>query len=246
MFPEKRVVLAAAVRLDAEDPCLDAVLEAARDRLAKFFDPPHCVWRTFRERRLGEVAPFDRQPKPVYPFVRETVEIRLRVVVDVIHQLVVVEWRTLDWPEEASRDAVAHPWLADAWGEIAGAHAVLVVVYGAAKPLVVLGRNRRLAVLVNVDPVAFASFHGSAHERDVVRRHRRQSLRPRQFLAERPVLYSRIWRRIGKGRGQGRCRQQGRRQLRCTWRKKAAGWRNRCLVLSLHDGYYIKMGSKWE
>ena len=217
MLLEEQVVLAAAARLDAENPCLDAVLEATVDGPAQFFDSSHRVGRALRERRLREIAPFHREPQPVDSLVCEAVEIGLGVVVDVVHQLVVVEGRALDRSEEAACNAVAHPGLADAWGEIAGAYAVLVVVDGAAKALVVLRRNRDLAVFANVNSVAFAAFHRRAHECDVVRRHMRQGLGHRQLLAERPFFHPRIGRRLGKW-----CRERSHR------------YRSRCNV---HHGY---------
>ena len=209
MLLEERIVFAAAARLDAENPCLDAVLEAAVDGAAKFREASHRVGRALRERRLREIAPFHREPQPVDSLVCEAIEIGLGVVVDVVHQLVVVEGWTLDRSEEAACNAVAHPGLADAWGEIVGAYAVLVVVDGTAKALVVLSRDRDFAVRADVDPVAFASFNGRPHKLDVVRRHRRQGLGLRQFLAERPFLHPRIGRRLGKW-----CRERSRRYRR--------------------------------
>ena len=214
MLLEERIVFAAAARLDAENPCLDAVLEAAVDGAAKFREAARRVRRALRERRLREVAPLHREPQSVDSLVREAVEIGLGVVVDIVHQLVVVEGRTLDRAEEAACDAVAHPGLADAGSEIAGAYAVLVVVDGAAKALVVLRRDRNLAVRANVDPVAFASFNGRPHKLDVVRRHGRQCLGLRQLLAERPFLHPRIGRRLGKWCRERSHRYRSRRNVR--------------------------------
>ena len=81
MLLEEWIVLAAAARLDAENPCLDAVLEAAVDGAAKFREAARRVRRALRERRLREVAPLHREPQSVDSLVREAVEIGLGVVV---------------------------------------------------------------------------------------------------------------------------------------------------------------------
>jgi hypothetical protein len=65
----------------------------------------------WEKRRRTEIAEVHRQPQGVDAFVRQAIEVFVRVVVDVVRKLVAIPRRTLDRPEEATRDAGADEWL---------------------------------------------------------------------------------------------------------------------------------------
>ena len=136
-----------AARLDAEDPGSDAIAAAFLHRAAQLRETLVRFGRRRVERGLGDVAEFDGEPESVDAFVGETVQVGIGIVVDVVHQFVAVEGRTLDRAEEAARDAIAHPGLAGGCTErerrrFRAEQPIFEEVDGAAQAIVVAGDER--------------------------------------------------------------------------------------------------------
>ena len=195
MFHEQRIRRIDTGGFNAEHPHLYAVFFAPLNRATELCDTPVRIRRLFRERCLGDVAPNDGYPQPVDSLVRKTVEIRLGIVVHVIHQFITIERRAFDGTEEASRYAVLDPGLADAALEVSGTHPILIVIDSPSQPLVVLGGNGHLAILRNVDAVTFLAGDFSPNESHAVSRYGHKRLRPGKVLPEPPAFNSRVWRR---------------------------------------------------
>ena len=105
----RRILRAPVSRFDRERPHLDAVPAAALDGPAEFGAALFGA-RVLREiRRRADLAEDDREPDAVHAVAGEFLQVFLRVIVDVVGELVVIERRPLDRAEETARNAVLEP-----------------------------------------------------------------------------------------------------------------------------------------
>ena len=208
---EQWVVVRHRARFDEEGPCLDAVAQAFVDRAPQFRDASRRVGRAAGEARLCDIAPLNSEPEAVHAFVREPVEVGVRIVVDIVHQFVAEIRCAFYGAEEAARDAVFEPWLFDDGGEVSRHHAVFEMVDRAAHSVVVFRRERD-AVWRDFDAIAFASrdsglrqteFALAAKERREVFGGGCQVARHAVVVNEAESLARTAWRRFGQFAAEG-------------------------------------------
>ena len=106
MLLDERIVRGEKARFDPEYPGADSVTVALLDRAAQLRQPLLRPFTARGERSFDNIAKLHRKPESVHAFVRKPVEIRLRIVVDVVGKFVAIERRTLDRRKIAARNAL--------------------------------------------------------------------------------------------------------------------------------------------